>query len=160
MADLGDFDANTVEPNRDFEAIPPGRYEAMIVASEMKPTSAGTGEYLELQIMVISGPYRDALIWDRLNLKNPSEKAVQIARGQLSSICRAVGVLTPRDSTQLHNLPFIVRVEVRDYEERKYNDVKAYYKRGSDTERLPTKKAEPEDGPAKKGAGSAPWSRK
>lgn len=157
MADLGNFDANQVEPNKDFEAIPAGRYEAMIVASEMKPTSSGTGEYLELQMAVVSGPNQGAILWDRLNLKNPSEKAVQIARGQLSSLCRAVGVLVPKDSTQLHNLPMVVRVDVRDYEGKKYNDVKAYYKKdGTDTEKRPA----PAPKPQAAGAGAAPWVKK
>jgi len=35
---------------------------------------------------------------------------VKIARAELSAVCRAVGVLTPRDSTELHNLPLVVRV--------------------------------------------------
>jgi hypothetical protein len=157
MADLGNFDANQVEPNKDFEAIPAGRYEAMIVASEMKPTSAGTGEYLEMQLAVLSGPHQGAILWDRLNLKNPSDKAVQIARGQLSSICRAVGVLVPKDSTQLHNLPMVVRVDTRDYEGRKYNDVKAYYKKDADTVKA---HAKPNKNPVTAGADSAPWVKK
>lgn len=41
MANLNDFDANTVEPTTEFEAIPAGKYMAAIVASEMKPTKAG-----------------------------------------------------------------------------------------------------------------------
>lgn len=129
MADLGGFDANTVEPNKDFGAIPAGKYEAMIVSSEMKQTAAKTGEYLELVLHVLGPTCKDATLWDRLNLKNPSEKAVQIARGTLSSICRAVGVLQPRDSSQLHNIPMLVKVSVREHDGKTYNDVDAYYKR-------------------------------
>src|SRR3990167_6273006 len=113
-ADILGFDANEVEPAGDFEAIPAGRYEVMMSDSEWKDTASGNGKFLKLVFTVIAGQYKDKPLVMRLNLVNPSEKAVQIARGQLSAICRAVGVLTPRDTTQLHNLPLVVRVDVRE----------------------------------------------
>jgi hypothetical protein len=155
MADLGNFDANSVEPNKDFTALPAGRYEAMIVDSEMKATAAKTGEYLELTLVVLSGEYKDRQLWDRLNLKNPSDKAMQIAKGTLSSICRAVGVLTPRDSTQLHNLPLVVRVDVREHDGKTYNDVKAYYPK--DAAPKPSASAVPVVSQVQPGA--APWKK-
>jgi hypothetical protein len=48
MADLRGFDANQVEPSSDFEPVPAGKYLAVITESEMKPTKAGTGHYLQL----------------------------------------------------------------------------------------------------------------
>lgn len=130
MADLNGFNANEVDPAQDFEAVPAGRYEAMITESQMKDTSAGTGKYLQLDMQILGGEYEGRMLFARLNLQNPSEKAVQIARGQLSAICRAVGVLTPKDSTQLHNLPLIVRVDREEYEPGKWsNPVKAFYPR-------------------------------
>lgn len=155
MADLNNFDANAVKPNMDFQALPAGRYEAMIVESTLKPTASGTGEYLELVLTVLGGSHDGATLFDRLNLKNPSEKAVQIARGQLSSICRAVGVLTPRDSTQLHNLPLIVRVGTREHEGRTYNDVKAYYPKDG-----AAKAATPDAAPVAAPSNAPPWAKK
>jgi len=38
---------------------------------------------------------------------------VKIARAELSAICRAVGVLTPRDSCELHNLPLVITVKCK-----------------------------------------------
>ena len=104
-ADLKGFDARTVEPMDTFEPIPAGKYVAAIVASEMKPTRAGDGSYLELQFQLLEGPHKGRLLWSRLNLNNANELAVKIARAQLAAVCRATGVLTPNDSTELHNLP-------------------------------------------------------
>ena len=126
QGNLAGYDANTVEPTGDFEALPPGEYNAVIVESTMKPTKAGDGEYLELVLEVIDGDFQNRKLWARLNLKNPSEKAVQIARGQLSAICRAVGVMTPRDSTELHDKPLAVKVTQREYEGTMTNEVKAF----------------------------------
>ncbi len=109
MADLGNFDARTVEPES-FEPLPSGKYLVIITESEMKPTKNGQGKYLQLKLQVIEGPCKNRLLWARLNLENANAKAAQIARGQLSAICRAVGVLTPRDSQELHNLPLVANV--------------------------------------------------
>lgn len=113
MADLRGFDANTVEPAGDFDPIPAGKYLAVITDSEMKPTKAGTGNYLQLTFQVIEGEYRNRLLWARLNLDNPNDTARKIAQGELSAICRAVGVLAPSDSLELHNLPLVIHVRCK-----------------------------------------------
>jgi hypothetical protein len=129
MVDMNGFNANEVPPAQDFEALPPARYEVMIVDSEMIETKAKDGHYMKLTMMVLEGPYKGRNLWTNLNLINKSDKAVQIAKGQLSSICRAVNVLTPKDSTDLHNLPLVVRVDTRKEGDKTYNDVKGFYPR-------------------------------
>ena len=57
MADLNGFDARTVEPNEGFDVLPAGEYDAAIVASEVKTTTAGDGKYLKLELQVLT---RDA----------------------------------------------------------------------------------------------------
>ena len=94
MANLNGFDAATVDPATDFEPLPAGKYLAVITDSEMKPTKAGTGHYLQMTFQVIDGPFKNRLLWSRLNLDNPNRQAVQIAQGELSAICRAVSTFT------------------------------------------------------------------
>lgn len=113
MSDLRGFDANKVEPATPFETIPAGKYLAMIVSSEMKPNKAGTGRFLELCFSIIEGDLRNRQVWARLNLENPNELATKIAQAELSALCRAVGVLTPNDSVELHNLPVVIRVKCK-----------------------------------------------
>jgi hypothetical protein len=134
MADISGlgFNANDVEPNEGFDLLPDGEYDAIIVASEIKKTTAGTGSYLSLELQVLNGKYQNRKIWDNLNILNPSEKAQQIARGTLSAICRAVNVLTPKDTAELHNKP--LRISVKIEKSTGYNDknvVKAYKPRQS-----------------------------
>lgn len=111
--ELTGFDANTVEPNQPLEPIPVGWYKAVITESEEKPTKAQTGSYLQMTIEVIEGEYQGRKVTERLNLNNPNGTAVEIAQRTLSSICRAVGVMTPRDSNDLHDKPFMVQVKVK-----------------------------------------------
>jgi hypothetical protein len=131
MANLNGFNAHNVEPITDFEPIPPGKYLAVITESETKPTKNGNGNYLELTFQVIEGPYKNRNLWSRLNLENPSAQAVQIAQGELSALCRAVGIMQPKDSIELHNLPLVVGVKCKKREDNGdvVNEIKGYYKK-------------------------------
>ena len=111
--DLNGFNAENVEPNAPRDPIPAGWYKAVIEATEEKPTKAQTGSYLQLTIQVIEGEHAGRKIIDRLNLNNPNATAVEIAQRTLSSICRAVGVMTPRDSADLMDKPMMVKVKVK-----------------------------------------------
>ena len=131
MADLNGFDARTVEPAADFEPIPAGKYLVAITASQMKATKNGNGSYLELEFAVLEGDCKGRKLWARLNLNNPNTTTVKIARSELSALCRAVGVLTPKDSCELHNLPLLVAVKLkkRDDTGELTNEIKGYAKK-------------------------------
>ncbi len=155
MADLHGFDANQVEPTGDFDPIPAGKYLAVITDSEMKLTKAGTGSLLQLTFQIVEGEYQNRLLWTRLNLDNPNAVAVQIARADLSAICRAVGVLSPRDSVELHNLPLVIHVRCKKRGDTGdiVNEIKGYAKREQPALVAATSGAAPVNG------SSPPWKR-
>jgi hypothetical protein len=107
------FNSNDVAPQQPFEVLPAGKYRVQIVASEMRRTKDGTGEYLWLEEEILEGEYKDRKIWDRLNLENTNQQAVDIANRTLSAICHAVGVPVITDSEQLHFIPMMATVRVR-----------------------------------------------
>lgn len=131
MATLGNFNANDVDPAASFDPVPAGKYVAVITESEMKTTKSGNGHFLELTFELMSGQYKGRKLWARLNLDNPNPQAVQIARAELSAICRAVGVLTPQDSCELHNLPLCIKVACKKREDSDEigNEIKGYEKK-------------------------------
>ena len=132
---LSGFNANDVEPNEGFSPLPAGDYQVIITESQMKKTKDGSGQYLELKMQILNGQYQNRVIFDRLNLVNKSDVAVQIAKGTLSSICRAVNVLTPNDSSELHNKPLTASLKIRkDQEGNPQNEVKGYKPRHTATE--------------------------
>lgn len=149
---LDGFDANQVEPTTNFDPIPAGKYLAVITESKMKPTKSGNGAYLELTFQIIEGEHKNRLLWARLNLDNPSTIAVQIAKAELSAICRAVNVPTPNDSVELHNLPLMVHVQCERRQDtgEVTNKIKAYSKRES---AAATTNAQPQTN------GMPPWRR-
>jgi hypothetical protein len=133
MPNLQGFNANDVEPSMDFEPIPAGKYLAVITESEVKPNKAGTGSYLQFTFQIIEGQYKGRFLWSRLNLDNPNETAVKIARAELSAICRAVGVMAPKDSLELHDLPLVISVKCKKRADTAEltNEIKGYAKKES-----------------------------
>ncbi|MCD4830590.1 MAG: DUF669 domain-containing protein [Anaerohalosphaeraceae bacterium] len=128
MADLGNFNANEVEPTSAFEPLPAGKYIATITASEMKPTKKGDGSYLELEFTVLEGNCQGRKTWDRLCINHPKDLTQKIAKGCLSAICRAVGVLQPGDSVELHNLPLEINVKCKKSKDTGdiFNEIRGY----------------------------------
>src|SRR5262245_724101 len=114
MANLGTtFDATSVEPTKPLEVLPPGKYLAQIVNSEMRVTKDGMGQYLWLELDVLEGPCRGRKLFDRLNLVNANPQTVEIAQRTLSAICHATGRLQVQDSEELHLIPLIADVQVQ-----------------------------------------------
>jgi hypothetical protein len=131
MADLRGFDANQVEPSTTFDPIPAGKYLAMIVESGMEPNKAKNGYFLKLIFQILEGESKGRQVWARLNLNNPNELAVKIAQAELSAICRAVDVMVPQDSVELHNLPMVIKVRCRKRKDTDEiaNEIGGYEKR-------------------------------
>jgi len=152
MANLNGFNANEVEPSVAFEPVPAGKYIAAITASEMKPTKKGDGNYLELEFTILEGDCQGRKVWDRLCLHHPNQQTVKIARGNLSAICRAVGVMQPGDSCELHNLPLQITVKCkkRDDTDEITNEIKGYASK---------KAAEGKPQQAPVGDSTPPWKR-
>ena len=153
------FNANEVEPSTGFVAIPAGKYIAVIVDSELRETKSGTGKYLQLEFEIQGGEYHGRKLWSRLNIENQNADTVRMARADLSAICRAVNVLTPRDSVELHNLPLVVVVRCRkNQDDEIVNEIRGYEQRQS---MAAVQTAAPAVPPAQTGAASTPpWGRR
>jgi hypothetical protein len=175
MAQLN-FSADKVEPVGKFVPIPVGKYKVAITASERKKTNKEPkpgevqGEMILFTYTVIDGEFRGRKLFDRLNIINANKTAQEIAEGCLSAICRSVGVMVPRSTEELHNIPFIVDVKIRaakdGYDES--NDVKGYARidgiKLTDVGKIAastpsTSAVSPEDAPST-AQGKKPWERK
>lgn len=105
------FNASQVQPNVRPEPIPTGQYPVVIVRTEEKPTKAGTGSYIEIEMQVQAGEFAGRKVYDRLNIRNPNQQAVDIAYSTLSAICHVTGRIHIQDTAQLHGVPFIAVVK-------------------------------------------------
>jgi hypothetical protein len=128
---FGSFDAREVEPavGLSDKPVPAGKYRAQIVKGEWKENKKKNGRYLELVFEIVKGDHSGRRVWGRLNLENPSSQAVEIANGELSAICHAVGVMKPRNEQQLFNIPMVIGVEVEERKDSPWaysNRIKTY----------------------------------
>lgn len=114
MAQLGGtFDSTQVQPQEPFAVIPAGKYKIQAIASEIRPTKDGNGQYLWFEHEILDGEYQGRKLWERLNLWNSNQQAVEIAQRTLSAMCHATGQLHIEDSEALHFKPMIVTVRVK-----------------------------------------------
>lgn len=123
MANLGilnGFNANDHEDT--FSPLPAGDYEAEIIDSEMVENKAGTGQFLKVTLKILSGDSQGRQVFDRFNLIHDNPKAVEIAHTQFAGLCKAAGVLSPSDSSELHNIPLVVTLAI----DGDWNRVKRY----------------------------------
>ncbi|NCC41567.1 MAG: DUF669 domain-containing protein [Gammaproteobacteria bacterium] len=157
----GTFDATQVQPSSGYEVLPAGEYKIVIVDSVMETTKAGNGQFLKLQMSVLDGPHQGATLFDRLNLVNPNQTAMDIAQRTLSAICHAVGMMQIQDSAQLHNRPLIARVTLKggDGQYGPSNEIKAYKPIGQQQAPTPAPAATTQSAPVANAApaGVPPW---
>jgi hypothetical protein len=116
----------------EWAPIPEGEYDAIITNTELKPTNAGDGQYLQVDIEVTSGDHKGRKVTERLNFVNSNERAVKIAERILGSIGHAVGFeegYEITDSNEIHNKPFVIKVKVEEPQE--YTDKYGEKKMGS-----------------------------
>lgn len=135
---LLNLNLQNVQPNIGFQAVNAGWYLAKVVESEMKPTTKG-GQRLNLKIELMDNGAAGRIVFYGFNLVNANPKAVEIAMGELAALGVAVNVLDLQDSSQLHNIPFKIRLikklnedgsgdyvnEVRDFRPSTYVDPNA-----------------------------------
>jgi len=153
MADLGTFNASEHQSN-DFDAVPPAWYPVIITKSDKTESKSTPGNsYLKVECTIADGPFKGRKLWTNLNLWNSNETAQRIAESDLADICRAVGIESPQESSRLHDIPFGVKVEHREWNGRMQEEIKGYC---SEKDLLNNMATNP--GPAATGNNPAPWS--
>lgn len=160
MAQLN-FNAANVEPATPMDVLPAGKYLCMAIASELKPTKQGGGEYLQITFEVLDGQFKGRKIFERMNIRNSNKTAEDIAQRALSALCHAVGVIELADSDQLHNKPVVLDVGIDpakgDYSAT--NRVKGYTAAGGAVPAPAPRAAAPAAAPAA-GGGTPVWKKR
>jgi hypothetical protein len=103
------FNADEVDTSITF---PAGWYPVIFVESETKKTNKG-GEMLTFEGEILEGKYKGRKYWEQLNLVNASKQAEEISHRTLASICKAVGIIHPRGSEELHMKPIMAKIAIQ-----------------------------------------------
>lgn len=113
MASLGrTFNAQDHDTEqRDYEELPNGDYQLEIEASDIVPTSTGSGTILKTTIVVVAPEsLKGRKIFNNYNLENQNAQAQEIGQRQFASLCRAIGVDSVEDSEELHFRTFSAKI--------------------------------------------------
>lgn len=116
------FDATQVAPQSGFSPIKPGHYNSMITKIEAKPTNDGSGGKIEITHTIFGGEFDGRTVMDNCNLFNASDKAREIAAGQLSAICHVTGVMKLGNAAELDRLkgiPMGIHMRLQKFDEKR-----------------------------------------
>lgn len=155
-------------PQSDFELLPEGDYRLTVTDSEMRDTAKG-GTQLVFTYQVVGSTHDGSKLFDRLNIKNDNQKAVEISFQTLAKLVSACGLEKVNDSSDLHGKSFMAHVEVKkgtgtyikDGVEKPsldQNVIKKYYPVGTETKTAPQASAQAASAPAD-GAKKMPWAK-
>lgn len=117
MNDLQGFNANDHNEPSDMDfsvPMPAADYLVELVNTEvMESKSNAQNKYIAAEFSVIDGEFKGRRIWENFNMINTNHKAVKIAEELMGSLCRSVGIPTPRNGTKdLYNIPTIASVKI------------------------------------------------
>ncbi len=163
MSDLGNFfgagfDPRSVEPQSDFEVLPPGKYPVLVESAEVKQTKNGDGHYIKLQLSILDGPGKGRKLWDQINIANPSQQCVEIGLRSLAALGQAIGLSAISDTSQLLNKTCEAHVKVRkDVQYGDKNEIRTYSALMQSI--IPQQAAPPSQGQPAQSSGKPPWAR-
>lgn len=115
------FNATQVAPNTGgMQVHESGIYDVVLTAAPEKPVKDKPGaSFAAMTMQIMTGTAKGGKIIDNLNLKNPSQQAVDIAYGQLSAYCHVTGTLHIQQSlAELFGKPFKVEITKEERDDR------------------------------------------
>lgn len=98
----------------EFSVLPAGEYLVKVTNAVVKDTKHGDGKYIETELVVTQGEGEGRKLWERFNIQNPNEKAVEIGKKQLKKLLVSAGanpVLS--DVNELCGLTAVANVAVK-----------------------------------------------
>ena len=116
MADLG----GTFNSEEHKQALfPEGEHAVQIVESDLTPRKNGSGRDWKFKFRVLRGPLqnKDCTFWLAYEIPNAAGNmamALEIGRGMIANICRAVGVLSPNKTEDLNEKKLMLTIQHKD----------------------------------------------
>ena len=128
MANLGNFTGEGVETLGDYSPIPPGKYTATIVESELLNNKQGTGTYIKLKFQIMGGEYDNRFVWNNITYQHQNNQAQEIGHKELNTLRMACKLEAIQDTIELHGIAHVIEVKIEEsngYSPQ--NVVKNYY---------------------------------
>jgi hypothetical protein len=115
MASLEGFNPAEVEPSAPIELLPAGDYPVILIETDLAKKDSGAVQF-EFCVQITEGQFQNRRVYASQNYTKKDGSPNNIGRGQVSQICRCVGVMNPTDTTELHHKRLIAKVGVEKSE--------------------------------------------
>lgn len=140
MGNLGQtFSRDKMPEATSFSPLPVGDYVCAIKSTAVKPTRAGDGQYIKLEMEVAQGDYTGRKVFTQITFQHPNEMTVEIGLKNLNKLCECAGLQNISDSDQLVGSICAVNLTIRkDQNGNDQNEVK-YYMLPTEAKPSPTK---------------------
>jgi hypothetical protein len=102
------------------DVLPPGRHLMECTFCDIKPTKAGNGSYIQVELTGVEGEVIGKRVTERFNWTNPNPKAVEIGKQQFDKLVYNMGLTSVTSTEAL--LGKRVGVESEPYEDSFTND--------------------------------------
>lgn len=111
MANLGDFNPADVDPVAPRELLPAGEYAVILIETDLVTKDSGAVQF-KFCVQVTEGAYQNRRVYSHENYTKKDGTPNSIGRGMVSQICRCVGVMSPKDTSDLHHKRLVAKVGV------------------------------------------------
>lgn len=91
MFDVSNIKGSEKKTSTEFAPLPKGTYNVSLYDCALRASKSG-GEYINMQFRVIDGEYEGRVIFDIINTKSASAKAVEIGLQRLKDFADATGL--------------------------------------------------------------------
>ena len=135
MSDLSSIGINTdVTEDSGIGAggqiVPNGKYKVVMVAESLEDNNNKNGKVLKTKMQIIEGKFENTILYDNINITNPSKICQDIGQGVLKRICRITAItFPPPDMTLAFGKPMLATVNVKpkwNDATKKQNEIVAY----------------------------------
>lgn len=113
MASIGGSYNPDAVPSSGYTPLPAGEYALEIVETDYDVNTKGNGMVLKCKAQIVGGEYDQRPFYINYNLENDNPQTMDIGQRDFAGLRRAVGVLAPDDSEQLHFIQFRVKIGIK-----------------------------------------------
>ncbi len=100
------FDATGIDTSPRANLLQPGDYLFICQKATINNTKDNNGRYIDCEFLVVEGIGKGRKVWNKFNVENQNEQAVQIGKRELALFMASIGLQAFRSLSELTDKPF------------------------------------------------------
>ena len=133
-----DFNSSAIPEDTGPEPLPAGDYCIYIESSDIRTEDDGTQKLSMVAKVIQPEQYAGRTLFPSFTMYSANADHVKTGQRLLALVCKAVGVIHPRDSVELHDKPFFTRVVPKSASNGKvYSNLQTFWSTASQAPPMP-----------------------